>query len=628
MRRPFTLLCGWVFLMSGSAMAQIKLPSLFGDHMVLQRGMPLPVWGQDNPNQTVTVTIAGKTATAQAGSDGKWKAILPSLKAGGPFELVVSGSGSVTIRDVLVGEVWVAAGQSNMELPLNNTSDSANEVPKANNPQIRWFVQGRRLSNQPEEEPIGDWKVCDPGTAKNFSATAYYFAKKIHKDLKVPVGMIGTYWGGTWIESWMPEEAFETNPSIKPLLVGWNSLSLSEQKARSGLQRMELEIKGLRLTSNNPAHQPITLLPSPSGSWSSNAQPGSAFSFQVDSGVGHVKADVQTGGWGNCTTSLAPDDASVDLSAYDFIEFEAKGSGKFNVLLEQPIITDWDNYGSEPFEAAADWKSYQIPFYSLQQSGWGKPMPLQLSAVNGFCLNACVKPMGMRPVGLFNGMVAPLIPYGMRGAIWYQGETNVGQAENYRKLLPAMIQGWRKSWGEGNFPFIIAQLPNWHDPNATPGNGWPELREAQAAALDVPHTGLAVLIDVGESKAIHPKDKIDVGYRLGLAALHEAYGKKGPYSGPLFDSLKISGKKLIVTFKHADKGLKVKGDRLVGFEIVGEDNLYVTAQAKISGKEVVVWSDRVSHPKGTRYAWADDPGCNLYNGAGLPAAPFRAEVKP
>jgi len=613
--------------MAGLAAAETNLPVLFGDHMVLQRGIALNVWGKDNPNQFVTVTLAGRKATAQAGSDGKWKVVLPKLKAGGPYQMVVLGSASVTFQDVLVGEVWVASGQSNMELPLNNTSDSAKEVPRANFPEIRWFVQDRRLSNNPEEEPIGNWKVCTSSTAKDFSAAAYYFAKKIHKDLKVPVGIVGTYWGGTWIESWTPREAFDSIPDIKPLLEDWNSLSLSEQEARGGLQKMNLEIRGLRLTSKNPAQKPIALVPSPAGSWSSNAQPGSEFSFRAESGLGHVVANVQTGGWGNCTTSLAPGGTAIDVTGYDTIEFEAKGSGKFNVLLEQPIVTDWDNYGSDPFVAAADWKNYQIHFSSLKQSGWGKLMPFHPSAINAFCLNACVNPMGMRPLALFNGMVAPIIPYGIRGVIWYQGETNVGQAENYRKVLPAMIGGWRKAWGEGDFPFIFAQLPNWHDSGDTSGTSWAELREAQALALKVPHTAMAVLIDIGESDAIHPKDKLDVGLRLGLAALHEAYGNKGPYSGPLLDSVALKGSKMKIKFKHADGGLKAKAGKPVGFEIEEENGSWVSAKAKIEGKEVMVWNDQVIHPKGVRYAWANDPKCNLYNGAGLPAAPFRAEVK-
>jgi hypothetical protein len=392
---------------------------------------------------------------------------------------------------------------------------------------------------------------------------------------------------------------------------------------------MDMEIRRLCLTSKNSAQKPLTLL-SPSQNWSSNAQAGSSVTFDIETGrtledeSGRIHVEVQTGGWGNSTLSLGTGGAPLDLSAYDTIEFEGKGSGKFNVLLEQPIITDWDNYGSEPLTITDDWKSYKIAFASLKQSGWGKPKPFVSTAINAICINACVNPMGMRPVALYNGMVAPLVPYCIRGAIWYQGETNVGHAEEYRHLLPAMIKGWRQAWGMGDFPFIFAQLPNWNDPNENLGNGWPELREAQAASLSEPRTGMATLIDIGESNDIHPKNKADVGKRLALAALHEAYGKEGAYSGPLLDFITVKGNKITVKFKHADGGLKYKGNVLEGFEVKGEDGTYVPAQARISGEAVLVWSDRIAHPQGVRYAWANDPKCNLFNGVDLPAAPFRA----
>ena len=617
-------------LMAAIAGAQTQLPPIFGDHMVLQRELSIPIWGKDTPGQKVIVTLAGKTAHGIADKDRKWKAILPEMKAGGPYEMTVQGSSGVTLKDVWVGEVWVASGQSNMELPLNNTLDTAKEVPSAAHPLIRWFVQDRRLSDHPEKEPIGTWKVCSPETAKDFSAAAYYFAKKISNDLKVPVGILGTYWGGTWIESWTPEESFQNNPAIKPILDSWNKLSPSERMSQCGLQEMKMEIKRLRVTSNDPSRNPVTLL-SPEGSWFSNAQPGSAITFTVENKegsnsdpVGQLKAEIQTGGWGNSTCSFKASGGSIDLSAYDTIEFEARGYGKLNAILEQPIVTDWDNYGSAPFTLTSDWKSYQIPFSSLKQSGWGKPEPFQPKAINAFCLNPCVNPMGMRPFALYNGMVSPMIPFGIRGVIWYQGETNVGEAEKYKELLPAMIQGWRKAWGEGDFPFLFAQLPNWHDPNAKAGNGWPELREAQASALSLPRTEMAVLIDSGDRNDIHPKNKSVVGLRLALAALHEAYGRKGAFSGPILESILLKEGKIHVRFKHLDGGFKVKGKQIDGFEIEDEKGGFIPAQAKIVGNEVLVWNDQIANPKGVRYAWAEDPKCDLFNGADLPAAPFRA----
>ncbi len=630
MRRWFQL-CGSLFLMATSAaLAQTKLSPIFQDHMVLQRQMVVPIWGKDKPNHLVKVFVAGQSGQAHAGSDGKWKVILPVLgEGGGPYEMKVTGSTTITLKDVYVGEVWVASGQSNMELPLNNTNGAEKELARGGDPQIRWFVQDRRLSDEPEETPLGNWKVCTPDNAKDFSAAAYYFAKKLRKELGVPVGILGSYWGGTWIESWIPKEAFQSDPSIQPIYEAWKAISPSEQKESTGLQKMDMEIRRLRLTSKNPGQTPVTLL-SPARYWFSNAQPGSSVTFEIEEDrpmedeYGRIHAEVQAGGWGNSTLPLAPKGAPLDLSAYDTIEFEARGTGKFNVILEQPIISDWDNYGSQPFTITADWKPYQISFSALKQSGWGKPKPFQPMAINAICVNACVKPMGMIPAALYDGMVAPLVPYGIRGAIWYQGETNVGHAQEYRKLLPALIKGWRQAWGIGDFPFIFAQLPNWNDPNLNLGNGWPELREAQASALSLPNTGMAILIDIGESNDIHPKNKADVGLRLGLAALHEAYDRTEPYSGPLFDFLTVKGSKLVVRFKHTDGGLKAKGPVVEGFEVKGEDGNFVHAKAEISGNEVLVWSDQVAHPQGVRYAWANDPKCNLFNGEGLPAGPFRS----
>ncbi len=631
------------FAMTALAMPKLQLPSLISDHMVLQQGMPAPIWGKDKPGQTIIVSIADQTASSKAGNDGKWKAVLPVLTAGGPYELVVSGSESVTVKDVLVGEVWVASGQSNMELPLNNTLNAKKDVPAAHQSQIRWFVQERALSEKPLEEPKGTWKVCTPETAKDFSAAAYYFAKKIHQALNVPVGILGTYWGGTWIESWIPRETFKTNKSIQAILDRWDSLSSSVKKERGGLQDMELEICNLRFIPKDDAQEPLTVLlekdaskasgKTLGGTWTSNAQPGSTITFISKSSggpkpgpVGMLRASVQAGGWANSNTEFASGNRLVDLSAYSGFEFMAKGKGSFTVLLSQPIVTDWDNYGTEPFEATQSWKTYKYSFSQMKQSGWGLPKPFRSSALQAVFLNVAVHPMSAVPTGLFNGMVNPLIPYGIKGALWYQGETNVGQAEEYHRLLPAFIQGWRKAWGEGDFTFVCAQLPNFKDPNEKPGNGWPELREAQLEALKEPNTGMAVLIDVGEANDIHPKDKNDVGKRMALQALHLAYGKPGSYSGPLYDSMRVEGQKIRLKFKNADGGLRAKGKGpLKGFVLAGADGKFMEARAKIEDATVIVWNAKIKFPQAVRYAWADDPVCNLYGKSGLPASPFRTD---
>ena len=397
------LLGAWMFL-PAEVLAGLQLPSLIGDHMVLQQGMALPVWGKDLPAQAVTVSLCGKSVVTQTGSDGKWKVLLPPLLAGGPFEMTLSGSSAMTLSDVWVGEVWVASGQSNMELPLNNTKDSKQEIASAGDPQIHWFVQDRATSTEPLEEASGGWKVCSPETASGFSAAAYYFAKHLHRQLGAPVGILATYWGGTWIESWIPRRTFQSDPSLQPLLQKWDDLSAEDKQEQGGVRGSELEIWGLRLLPKDPGQEPLTISLAPpvgersgqtlGGYWSSNAQPGASINFSSLEGggpgpgpVGKLTADIPSGGWGNANTSFAPNSQSRDLSAYDTIDFYARGRGKFNVLLFQPIVTDWDNYGSQPFKVVDQWRHFRFSFSELTQSGWGKQESFNPAALQAICFN-------------------------------------------------------------------------------------------------------------------------------------------------------------------------------------------------------------------------------------------------
>ena len=635
----------WIFILTAStsfAQAQLELPALFSDHMVLQRGIEAPVWGKDKPGQEIALSLNGQSAKATADKNGNWKANLPKLEAGGPYELVVSGSEAVTVKDVLVGEVWVASGQSNMELPLNNTTGGSAEAAKANDGQLRWFVENRALTAKPLEKSSGAWKICAPDTAKDFSGSAYYFSKHLRQSLKTPVGVVGTYWGGTWIESWIPQDSYKTDPSLKASWGKWNTLSPAEQNKRLGKDKSELFLSTIRLLPKDVSKNPVTVLVGPDskapagvlgGAWSSNAQAGSSITFTSHDGggpkpgpIGDLTASIQAGGWGNSNTSFSTDGKPTDLSAYEAVEFYAKGTGKFNMIISQPIVTDWDNYGSEPFELTQDWKLHKIYLSSLKQSGWGQKKPWDPTALIGIYFNVIAPPMSAVPSGLYNGQVNPLVPYGMKGVIWYQGETNEGNAPEYRNLLPAMIRGWRAAWGQGDFPFIYTQLPNFKEVKLDPSeSAWAEIREGQRLALAEPNTGMATLIDVGEANDIHPKDKKDVGDRLALAALHLAYNNPGPFSGPLYDSMSIEGNKVTLKFKYAEKGLVSKGGKkLRGFAVAGEDGKYQWAKARIKGSMVEVWSDAVASPKSVRYAWADNPVCNLYGKNGLPASPFQA----
>jgi sialate O-acetylesterase len=484
--------------------AEVKVSPLFTDHMVLQQGMAVPVFGTADANEAVTVTVGDSKATATADASGKWLAKVGPLQAGGPVELTIAGKGNtLTIKDVLVGEVWVCSGQSNMEWVVSNSNNFQEERNSANYPAIRMFTVKKAVTGQPVRTLEGSWAVCNPQNVGAFSAVGYFFGRELHKSLNVPVGLIHTSWGGTPAESWAERSALEADADFKPILDRWNGQFAQYQ-------------------------QQIKQLPSTLEKWMSDSQRADAEGRPV------AKAPI-------------PDD---------------------------PRSNPW------------------------------------------------------RPSGLYNAMIAPLLPYGIKGAIWYQGESNAGRAYQYRKLLPAMIQSWRKAWDQGDFPFYIVSLANFTPVKDQPGDSdWAELREAQTlTANTVPNAGQSITIDIGEANDIHPRNKQEVGRRLALVALAKTYGKPVSHSGPTYDSMKIEGDTVRLTFKNTDGGLISKGgDTLKGFAVAGEDRAWHWADAKVEGNSVLVRSSQVPKPVAVRYAWANNPVCNLYNGAGLPAVPFRTD---
>jgi sialate O-acetylesterase len=505
--RRVALVAALVCLLSAlprPAAAEVKVSPLFVDHMVLQQGMAVPVFGTAGANEQVTVIVGDAKATATADASGRWLAKLGPLQAGGPVELTVAGTGNtLTVKDVLVGEVWVCSGQSNMEWVVANSNNFQEERNSANYPAIRMFTVKKAVTGAPAKSLEGSWAVCNPQNVAAFSAVGYFFGRELHKSLNVPVGLIHTSWGGTPAESWAQRSALEADPDFKPILDRWDG-----QFAQFQRQLQQL---------------PATL-----DKWMSESQ-------RVD----------------------------------------AEG---------RPVP--------------------QVP---LPQDPRSNPW---------------------RPAGLYNAMVAPLLPYGIKGAIWYQGESNAGRAYQYRKLLPAMIQSWRKAWGQGDFPFYIVSLANFTPVKDEPGDSdWAELREAQTiTANTVPQAGQSITIDIGEANDIHPRNKQEVGRRLALVALAKTYGKDIPYSGPTYDTMKVQGDSIRLMFKNTTGGLVARGgETLKGFAVAGEDRKWHWANALIDGDSVVVRSDQVQKPVAVRYAWANNPVCNLYNGAGLPAVPFRTD---
>jgi sialate O-acetylesterase len=489
---------------AGIAAADVKLPAIFSDHMVLQRDAAVPVWGWADPGEEVTVSIAGQSKTATADKDGKWMVKLDKLSSGEPCALTVKGKNTLTVADVLVGEVWLGSGQSNMAFKVSSAKDFEQEKAAANLPQIRMFTTTSKAADSSQPDCAGAWQVCGPETVGSFSATAYFFGRELHKALGVPVGLVNSSVGGTPIESWISKEAQQNCADLKPFL---------EARAK------------------------------------------------VEAAFDPVAAQAQYG---------------KDMATWKTAAAKAKAAGR------------------QPPRAPRN--------------------PVEIRKRKG--------DIG----GLFNGMIAPLVPYAIRGVIWYQGEANSSpeKAAFYQYQLPLLVQDWRARWGEGDFPFAWAQLPNF----TGAGRNWPLVREAMLKSLKVPNTGMAITMDIGEPGNIHPKNKQEVGKRLAMWALGTVYGQKTATSGPLPAGHEVRGGEVALSFTHTDGGLTAKGGDLKGFVIAGDDKKWLPAKARIEGDKVIVSSPDVKQPVAVRYAWDNNPECNLFNGAGLPASPFRTDDWP
>ncbi|MBL8813191.1 MAG: sialate O-acetylesterase [Planctomycetaceae bacterium] len=474
----------------------LKLAAVFSDHMVLQRDKAVAVWGWADPGEKLTVEFAGQKQSATADAAGKWMVRLEALKANAEAESLVVTSEkpdrSVKISDVLVGEVWLGSGQSNMAMTVNRAKDFDAEKAAAQFPLIRMFREESKGALKAQSDSKGKWTVCSPDSVAGYSATLYFFGRDLHRELNVPVGLINSSVGGTPIESWVAAEAQAAVPELK----------------------------------------------------------------------------------GSAGAKTPPDEATMKA------DYEKQ-------------IARWKTQAEK---AKKD----------------GKEAPRRPR-----------DPVENVPGGLFNGKIAPLIPYTIRGVLWYQGEANSqpGKGELYQYQLPLLVKDWRARWGE-ELPFAWVQLPNF----GREGDGWSLVREAMLKTLSVPKTGMAITVDIGETKDIHPKNKQDVGHRLALWALGDVYGKKVPAtSGPVPAGHSVEGQTIVVKFRHAESGLVARSGELKGFVIAGEDKAWKPAQAKIVGETVVVSNPDVTKPVAVRYAWAADPECNLFNGAGLPASPFRTD---
>jgi sialate O-acetylesterase len=650
------LLC--LSLLPEAAQATVRLPALVGSHMVLQRDKPVPVWGWAAPGEKVRVTFRNKTYAATApDAAGRWQATLPATPAGGPYTLTVKGQNTLELEDVLVGDVWLAAGQSNMEMqvkagPLGYFQPIANadqEIAAANFPKLRCLTVAQAMAYHPAPDITTKqgWQVCSPATVAEFSAVAYFFGRDLLQRYQVPIGLICSSWGGTSAEAWTSAEGLRTLPDFQARAadVAQRTTRLTDddqafrQRQRAALNSPQFD------QGYPPGGKPWSAADFDARAWPEMTLPGYWETLPALKSYDGVvwfqkEVDLPAAAAGHpLTLSLG---RINDTDSAWFNGVRVGSTEGYNKDRRYPVPAALVRAGRNVVTVrAVDLGSnggiYGEPA-TLSLSGAGLNVPLAGAWHYQVGLDPKDWPVSPFPGGpqntptvLFNGMVAPLIPFSVKGVIWYQGENNTGRAAQYRTLFPALITDWRRHWNAPELPFLFVQLANFQAAAPQPGpSTWAELREAQAGALALPRTGMATAIDIGEADDIHPHNKQDVGHRLALAARHVAYGEKSlAYSGPTYAGMAVRGVEVRLKFANVGGGLLAKNaSALQGFAVAGADQKFQWATAKIVGNEVVVQSDEVQSPVAVRYDWANNPNGNLYNKDGLPAVPFRTDTWP
>ncbi len=639
------LFLGWATAVFAADIPSLPLVSpMFGDNMVLQRGKPNSIWGWARPSETVTVEIAGHSATATAGADGRWQAKIQPPPVGGPYTLKVSDADqSVEFHEVLVGDVWLCGGQSNMEFGLSNARDGANEVQSANHPEIRLFIVNKQVSYSPTNLLEGTWRICSPQTVAmdgwgGFSAVGYFFGRKLQDELHVPIGLVEDCWGGTPAESWMAPGTLRKLKDFDAPLD-----EIARLRAKGGPEYGSFLMHWL--DEYDVGNNLWNATNFDDSNWKTVTIPGGFAALGV--------ADVPAICWFRKDVTLPnplpPGKAAIHLGPIEkmdttYINGQWVGASSW---VENPRAYDINEGVLQPGKNVIAIRVFQ----SKAGGGFiGKPDDLKIVLGDNTviplagewkgALSCDARPPHPMPLTMENyptmpevlylGMICPVAPFAIRGAIWYQGEANFERAWQYRTLLPDMIGDWRQAFGQGDFPFYIVSLPKFMQHRDQPGDdAWAELREAQAfTARTVKDSGLAVTVDTGDADNIHPKDKEIVGERLAFCALAKTYGEKIPHAGPTYKwAAQIPGA-LRIHFTHTDGGLVVKGGPLGEFSIAGADRQWHWANAKIDGDTIIVSSPNVPQPVAVRYAWQANPEATLYNGAGLPAVPFRTDDWP
>lgn len=667
MKLTSILLIAFLTLVGCQKSSKIVLPSLIGDNMLLQQKTVVKIWGKANPKQKINVTASWNSeAKAVSGEDGKWSANISTPEAGGPYTVTISASDTtITINNVLVGEVWFCSGQSNMEMPLagwppaDTIMHSANAIASSSIPEIRLFNVLKRISDEPLEDCTGKWEICTPESVTQFSATAYFFGRKLHSEMNIPIGLIESAWGGTPSESWTSAVSLEKTGEFISVL---NSIKESAplvaeyQAWLNTLKQVDLKPDG------NDQYKDLSFdddkVPSPDfndSEWQSMVLPAA---------IETVTGDFDGAVWFRKTVKIPQDlsekDLILSLGPIDDMDrtyfngklvgateasgfwqtdriynipatlvktginqisvrvIDTQGGGgifgkpeKMKVSLKSNPKTVIPLNGEWKYQPVAEFKSGKFYVFNIAGNDFqSKKRPVSIGAGT--------------PSVLYNGMVNPVIPYQIKGAIWYQGEANVGRAEQYTKIFPAMIENWRDSWGIKDFPFYFVQIAPYVY-NGVDSTESAFLREAQESALKLPKTGMVVTLDIATVNNIHPPFKLEVGERLALLALNNDYGKSSPYLGPVYKSMLSSGNVITLKFENAEGGLIAKDNNLKEFEVAGDDGIYKKAEAKIMNDEVLVSSASVKKPVSVRYCWHNGSQATLFNKAGLAAWQFRTK---
>ncbi len=628
-------------LIASGAQAEVRLPQLVSDGMVLQRDTQVPVWGWADAGEAVAVDFRGESYLTEASAEGEWRITLPEMSAGGPYELTVKGDNQITLENVLVGDVWLASGQSNMELTMARLKPLyADLMADADYPQIRYFnVPDRYNFAQPLEDlEGGNWISISPETIGSVSGVAFFFARELHRTQDVPIGIVNAALGGSPVAAWISEPALKKFPRAYDELQKFKDQAFVKRLAEDDQERIAAwHEKARKQDAGTKGDDYLWADPDlDTDDWKTLDVPG-YWPLEEDGPVnGIVWARTQV----EIPPELAGQPARLEVGRIvdadiTFVNGTQVGSTGYQYPPRRYTIP------AGVLKAGSNTLAVRI---SSEQGRGGfvfdKPYELEvgdkLIDLKGewrYRVATQMPPLApptfirWKPTGLYNGMIAPLTNVPFTGTIWYQGESNTYAPDEYAVMFPAMITDWRKQWGRPDLPFLFVQLANFMEPKDQPdASNWARTREAQLKTLALPHTAMAVAIDVGEWNDIHPLNKKAVGERLAAAARHEVYGEELVYSGPLYKDMQTKGNKIVLSFEHVNGGLVAKDGELQEFAIAGKDGKFVWANAEIRGDKIVVWGDAVADPVAVRYAWADNPeNANLYNKAGFPASPFRTD---